>query len=90
MIELAGGRHGAGLIGREPHQFGIDGDRPEAVIAPIAGDHRLRRIGVESCSRLGEVEIEARLTGGRGGVGAARQVDRDKRCAAEEKRGNRP
>jgi len=61
VIHLVLRRHGVRLLAGEPHQFGIDDNRAETIVAAIAGDHRLRGGGIERRVRLGEVLIECRL-----------------------------
>ena len=71
MIERAARRHGAGLLIGKPHQFRIDRHGAEAVVVAIAGNHRLRRGGIECGGRSGEVLIEAWLAFRRIIAGAA-------------------
>jgi len=50
VIELIARRHRMGLLGRKLHEFGIEGDRAEAVIGAITGNHRLCRAGIHVAS----------------------------------------
>jgi len=90
VIELIARRHDAGLLGGKPHQFGIERHRAEAVIAAIARDHRLRRIGVERGVGRGEIDIKTRLARRRARVGAAAERGNAKQSAADHQRGQRP
>ncbi len=71
VIELVVRRHDARLLAGKPHQLGIDGDGAKPVIAAIARDHRLRRVGVERGVGGREIDIKARLARRRAVVGAA-------------------
>src|SRR5262249_20477880 len=82
VIKCPARRHGGGLLVREPHQFGIDRDRAKAVIAAVAGNHRLRRGGIERGCGSGEILIKARLAFRYSIAAAAEQRRRAKREGA--------
>ena len=61
LIELVTLSHGARLLAREPHQVGVQGNRAEAVVVAVAGNHGLSRRGVYLGTRACQALIEARL-----------------------------
>jgi hypothetical protein len=88
VIELVVRRHDPRLLAGKPHQLGIERDGVESVIAAIARNHRLRRIGIERGIGGGEVDIKARLARRRAVVGAA--AERRNEGAAEQQRRSPP
>src|SRR5215207_6303405 len=78
VIELVARRHGARLLFGHAHQPRLEHDWRKAVVAPIAGNHRLRRIDVEFAAGAGEAAIEAWLAGRR--IAVAERGATGKRC----------
>jgi hypothetical protein len=64
VAELVVAGHALRLRLGELHQLGIDGHRREAVVLPIAGDHRCGGRGVDLRARGRHAAIEARIFGG--------------------------
>ena len=61
VIELVAARHGLCLRLRELHQFRVDGHGRQAIVGPIAGNHRSSRRRIDLGVGGGKAAIEGRL-----------------------------
>ena len=87
VVELVAAGHGLGLRLRHLHQRGIDGDRCQPVVGPVAGDHGRRRRGVDLRTRRRHAAIEARLAGRQFAVARAGAQQRQCRGRNETRAG---